>query len=49
MRAIPLLALLALAACGSANELAKPDGKVFRLNPERWAERVNDIRQEASR
>jgi hypothetical protein len=45
MRAIlALTALLALAACSSGPAaLPKPDGQVFRLNPERWPETVNDI------
>lgn len=41
---LALTAILALAACGSGPAaLPKPDGQVFRLNPERWLETVNDI------
>lgn len=44
-----LAALLALgastAACSSGpRALPKPDGAVFRLNPDRWGETVNDFR-----
>ena len=46
MRSLVLLLLLTVAACaGGGKELPKPDGHVFRLNPERWAERVNDVRE----
>ncbi|WP_198382958.1 hypothetical protein [Roseomonas sp. KE2513] len=44
MRPLALLLLLTVAACASEKALPKPDGHVFRLNPERWAERVNDVR-----
>lgn len=34
-----LILVLAAAACSTGpKETAKPDGKVFRLHPERWAE-----------
>ena len=39
-----LAALLVLASCSTRPAaLPKPDGQVFRLNPERWPETVNDI------
>jgi hypothetical protein len=39
-----LAALLALAACSTGPAtLPRPDGQVFRLNPDRWPETVNDI------
>ena len=41
---LALTALLALAACSTGPAaLPRPDGQVFRLNPERWPETVNDI------
>lgn len=41
---LALAALLALAACGTGpRPLPQPDGQVFRLNPDRWPETVNDI------
>ena len=41
---LALAVLLTLAACGTGPAaLPKPDGQVFRLNPERWPETVNDI------
>ena len=45
MRSILTLAvLLALAACSTRPAtLPRPDGQVFRLNPDRWPETVNDI------
>lgn len=46
--ALTLIAALpaALAACGGGPKpLPKPDGHVFRLNPDRWGETVNDLRQ----
>jgi hypothetical protein len=43
----PILALATLlffAACSTGPAaLPRPDGQVFRLNPERWPETVNDI------
>lgn len=43
-------ALPALAACGGGPKpLPKPDGHVFRLNPDRWGETVNDLRQPPTR
>lgn len=46
-----ILAILALAGCSTGPKaLPKPDGQVFRLNPDRWVETVNDIpRQQATR
>lgn len=39
LRTLAALLLLALAACSTGpKDLAKPDGRVFRLHPERWAE-----------
>jgi hypothetical protein len=41
---LALSALLALAACSiGPAALPKPDGEVFRLNPDRWPETVNTI------
>ena len=41
---LALAALLAFAACSRGPAaLPRPDGQVFRLNPERWPETVNDI------
>ena len=41
---LTLNVLLVLAACGTGPAaLPKPDRQVFRLNPERWSETVNDI------
>ena len=41
---LALAALLALAACNTGPAaLPQPDGQVFRLNPDRWPETVNDI------
>jgi hypothetical protein len=48
-RALVLSTLLLAAACASSKSLPKPDGQVFRINPEKWAERVNDLRQEVRR
>lgn len=40
---VALLALLAVAACSTGQtSLPRPDGQVFRLNPDRWGETVND-------
>lgn len=45
MRLSLILSLaLSLAACGTTKALPAPDGQVFRLNPERWGETVNDVR-----
>jgi hypothetical protein len=41
---IALITLLVLASCSTRPAaLPRPDGQVFRLNPERWPETVNDI------
>ncbi|MDO9711779.1 hypothetical protein [Paracraurococcus lichenis] len=41
---LALVALLGLVACSDGPKpLPGPDGQVFRLNPDRWAETVNDI------
>lgn len=54
MRSLALIALLLACsltgACSTGPKpLAAPDGHVFRLNPDRWGEGVNDLRQEAKR
>jgi hypothetical protein len=41
---LALLALLAVAACSTGPKaLPRPDGQVFRLNPDRWPDTTNDI------
>jgi len=41
---LALAALLVLTACSTGPAaLPRPDGQVFRLNPDRWPETVNDI------
>lgn len=47
---LTLNVLLVLAACGTGPAaLPKPDGQLFRLNPERWSETVNDISPASAR
>ncbi len=44
LKASALLLAVTLAACGSgAKAPPKADGQVFRLNPERWSETVNNL------
>jgi hypothetical protein len=41
---LALAALLTMTACSTGPAaLPRPDGQVFRLNPDRWPETVNDI------
>ena len=44
LKACALLLAITLAACSSgAKAPPKADGQVFRLNPERWSETVNNL------